>query len=193
VAITFSGEFSTPRTPDEVYDLLSDATKFGPLLPDFESMTVQDATHFTVKLRVAVGNIRGSAEIKMELSQAVRPTRAQYQGRGVAMGSQISIRTSFDLAPVAEGTRIAWTGEASIAGKLASLAGGLLEPVSRKNIERLIDGLQRALAHPATVIGVVPDEVVAPGELAAPEPAQEEPGPSEPATPSERSPKREGE
>ncbi len=123
MAITFSGEFTSPRTPDEVYDFLCDANKFGPLLPDFESMSVEDATHFTVKVRVVVGNIRGSAEIKMELSQAVRPIRAQYQGRGNAVGSQIAISTGFDLSPVAEGTRIAWQGEASVFGKLA-LHGG---------------------------------------------------------------------
>ena len=58
MAITFSGEFTTPRNPDEVYDFLSDPNKFGPLLPDFQSMTVQDPRHFTVKVRVGVGNIR---------------------------------------------------------------------------------------------------------------------------------------
>ena len=133
MAITFSGEFISPRTPDEVYDFLSDPSKFGPLLPDFESMSVEDATHFTVKVRVAVGPIRGSAALKMELSEAVRPSRAQYRGRGAAVGSQIVISAGFDLSPVAEGTKIGWQGEASITGKLASMAGGMLEPLSKKN------------------------------------------------------------
>ena len=75
MAITFSGEFISPRSPDEVYDFLCDPNKFAPLLPDFESMTLQDATHFTVKVRVGVGNIRGTAEIKMQLAEASRPTR----------------------------------------------------------------------------------------------------------------------
>jgi len=78
VAITFSGEFTSPRSADEVYDFLCDPKKFGPLLPDFESMSVQDATHFTLKVRVGVGNVRGTAEIKMELAESIRPTRAQY-------------------------------------------------------------------------------------------------------------------
>ena len=101
MAITFSGEFTSPRTPDEVYDFLSDPNKFAPLLPDFESMSVQDATHFTVKVRVGVGNIRGSAEIKMELAEASRPHRALYKGQGTAVGSQIKISAGFDLSPLA--------------------------------------------------------------------------------------------
>jgi carbon monoxide dehydrogenase subunit G len=148
LAITFSGEFISPRTPDEVYDFLCDAHKFGPLLPDFESMTVEDATHFTVNVRVAVGPIRGSAKLKMELSEAVRPSRAQYRGRGNAAGSEIVISAGFDLSPVAEGTKIGWQGEASISGKLASMAGSMLEPLSKKNMQKLIDGLQWSLDYP---------------------------------------------
>lgn len=149
MAITFSGEFTSPRTPDEVYDFLSDPNKFAPLLPDFESMSVQDATHFTVKVRVGVGNIRGSAEIKMELAEASRPQRALYKGQGTAVGSQVKISAGFDLSPLPEGTKVAWQGEAGVFGKLASMAGGMLEPLSKKNIQKLIDGLKWALTWPA--------------------------------------------
>jgi carbon monoxide dehydrogenase subunit G len=176
LAITFSGEFISPRTPDEVYDFLCDAHKFGPLLPDFESMSVEDATHFTVRVRVAVGPIRGSAELKMELSEAVRPSRAHYQGRGNAAGSQIVISAGFDLLPVAEGTKIAWQGEASITGKLASMAGSMLEPLSKKNMQKLIDGLRWSLDNPLAqaITQPAPEVERPPVELAEPGP-QEEP------------------
>jgi carbon monoxide dehydrogenase subunit G len=146
VAINFTGEFTAPRSPEEVFEFLADPNRFGPLLPDFESMTVQDATHFTVKVRVGVGNIRGTAEIKMELAEATRPQRAVYKGHGTAVGSQITIRAGFDLSPMPESTRVAWQGEANVFGKLASMAGGMLEPLAKKNIQKLIDGLRRALS-----------------------------------------------
>ena len=176
MAITFSGEFTSPRTPDEVYDFLCDANKFGPLLPDFESMSFEDATHFTVKVRVVLGNIRGMAEIKMELAESVRPIRAQYQGRGNAMGSQIEISIGFDLSPLPEGTRIAWQGETSVLGTLALLAGGMLEPVSRKNIHQLMDGLRSSLAYPPA-----PSEAVQSAPVQAPQ--QELPSAAEQGTP----------
>ena len=148
MAIKFSGEFTTARSPEEVFDFLSDPGKFGPLLPDFQSMTQQDSTHFSVKVKVGVGNIRGSAEIKMELTEAVKPLRAQYKGQGNAVGSQVTVSAGFDLSPAAESTRVAWQGEAGVFGKLAAMAGGMLEPLGRKNIQKLIDGLQKALAEP---------------------------------------------
>ena len=142
MAINFSGEFTTPRAPEEVFDFLSDPNRFGPLLPDFQSMTMQDPTHFTVKVKVGVGNIRGSADLKMELSEAVKPLRAHYKGQGTAVGSQVTVSAGFDLSALPEGTKVVWQGETSIFGKLASMAGGMLEPLGRKNIQKLIEGLQ---------------------------------------------------
>ncbi len=148
MAIQFLGEFIAPRSPEEVFEFLSDPNKFAPLLPDFQSMSLQDATHFTVKVKVGMGNIRGSAELKMELSEAVKPLRAQYKGQGTAVGSQVTVSAGFDLSPQPEGTRVAWQGETSVFGKLASMAGGMLEPLGKKNIQKLIDGLQKALVKP---------------------------------------------
>ena len=141
MAINFSGEFTTPRSPDEVFDFLSDPSKFAPLLPDYQSMSMQDASHFTVKVKVGVGNIRGSAELKMELTEAVKPQRAQYKGQGTAVGSQVNVVAGFDLEPNGSTTKVVWKGETSIFGKLASMAGGMLEPLGRKNIQKLIEGL----------------------------------------------------
>jgi uncharacterized protein len=148
LAINFSGEFTTPRSPEEVFDFLSDPSKFAPLLPDYQSMSMQDATHFTVKVKVGVGNIRGSAELKMELTEAVKPQRAQYKGQGTAVGSQVNVIAGFDLEPNGVTTKVVWKGETSVFGKLASMAGGMLEPLGRKNIQKLIEGLQKALSEP---------------------------------------------
>jgi uncharacterized protein len=145
MAIKFSGEFEVKRPPEEVYDFLTDPNKFGPLLPDFQGMTVQDATHFTVKVNVGISYIKGVAEVKMELVQAERPKRAQYKGQGSVAGGNVSFIAGFDLSAVDAGTKVLWQGEAQIFGRLMSVAGGLLEPLGKKNVQKLIDGLQAAL------------------------------------------------
>jgi len=145
MAIKFGGEFEVPRKPDEVYVFLTDPQKFAPLLPDFQGMTVQDATHFTVKVNVGISYIKGTADVKMELAQAERPQRAQYRGQGSVAGGNVSLIAGFDLTPHGAGTKVAWQGEAQIFGRLTSLAGGLLEPLGKKNLQKLIDALQAAL------------------------------------------------
>ena len=145
MAIKFGGEFEVKRKPEEVYDFLTDPKKFAPLLPDFQGMSAQDPTHFTVKVNVGISYIKGVAEVKMELTQADRPHRAQYKGNGRVSGGNVALTAGFDLTPAANGTKVAWQGEAQVFGGLASVAGGLLEPLGKKNVQKLIDGLQAAL------------------------------------------------
>lgn len=145
MAIKFGGEFEVRRRPEEVYDFLTDPNKFAPLLPDFQALKVEDPKHFTVKINVGISYIKGTAEVKMELAEADRPRRAQYKGQGSVAGGNVSMMAGFDLASASAGTKVAWQGEAQIFGRLASVAGGLLEPLGKKQVQKLIDGLQAAL------------------------------------------------
>ena len=146
MAIRFSGEFEVKKKPEEVYDFLTDPGRFAPLLPEFQSLLEQDPTHFAVKVNVGISYIKGSADVRMELAEADRPRRAQYKGQGAVAGGSVTMVAGFDLAKTALGTKVNWQGEAQIFGRLASVAGGLLEPLGKKQIQKLIDGLQSALA-----------------------------------------------
>jgi uncharacterized protein len=145
MAIKFGGDFEVQRSPEEVFDFLTDPHKFAPLLPDFQGMDVVDERHFAVRVNVGISYIKGTANVKMELAEANRPIRAQYRGQGSVAGGNVSLTAGFDLVPAARGTKVAWQGEAQIFGRLTSVAGGLLEPLGKKNVQRLIDGLQAAL------------------------------------------------
>jgi carbon monoxide dehydrogenase subunit G len=147
MAIKFDGAFEVKRKPEEVYDFLSDPSRFAALLPDFQGLSIQDSTHFTLKVNVGISYIKGVAEVKMELAEAERPRRAQYKGQGSMAGGNVSLMAAFDLSQLdgGGGTRVAWQGEAQVFGRLASVAGGLLEPLGKKQVQKLIDGLQAAL------------------------------------------------
>jgi uncharacterized protein len=146
MAIKFGGEFEVKRTAEEVYDFLTDPNKFAPLLPDFQGLSTQDSAHFTVKVNVGISYIKGTADVKMELAESERPKHAQYQGQGTVAGGNVSLTAGFELSRVDGGTKVAWQGEAQIFGRLTSVAGGLLEPLGRKNVQKLIDGLRAALS-----------------------------------------------
>ena len=145
MAIKITGEFEIKRNPEEVFAFLTDPEKFAPLLPDYVGMAKQDESHFTVKVNVGISYIKGVAEVKMELAEAERPRRAQYKGQGSVAGGNVSLVAGFDLSPNGDGTKVAWQGEAQVFGRLTSVAGGLLEPLGKKQVQKLIDGLQKAL------------------------------------------------
>jgi uncharacterized protein len=148
MAIKFGGEFVVNLKRQEVYDFLTDPQRFAPLLPEYQGMTLEDPTHFTVKVKVGISYIRGTAEVKMNLAEAAPPDHALYKGQGSVAGGSSTMTAGFNLQEVPEGTKVNWNGEAQVFGKLASMAGGLLEPLAKKNVEQLIHGLQTALSAP---------------------------------------------
>jgi len=144
--IKFNGDFTIKKTPQEVYDFLVDPKRFCPLLPDYQSMEILDDKNFLVKLSVGISHIRGTAAVKMSLVETLSPNRAVYEGRGEVPGGSASLRAGFDLQSSAGGaTKVVWLGQSNVVGRIASLAGGMLEPLAKKNVQKLIDGLQKAL------------------------------------------------
>lgn len=145
MAIKLGGEFQVKRSADEVYDFLTDPNRFAPLLPDFQKVTVQDATHFNIQVKVGISYIKGTADLNLQLTDSARPTRAQYKGEGKVAGGNVAVTAGFTLAPSDSATKVIWQGEAQVFGRLTSVAGGLLEPLGKKNVQKLIDALQAAL------------------------------------------------
>jgi carbon monoxide dehydrogenase subunit G len=146
VAIKFGGEFEVGRQREEVYEFLTDPNRFAPLLPEFRGVTVQDAEHFTISVNVGISHIKGVADVRLHLAESLRPERAQYKGQGSVAGGNVNMVAAFDLTPAGTGTRVAWHGEAQVFGRLTSVAGGLLEPLGKKQVQKLIDGLREALS-----------------------------------------------
>jgi carbon monoxide dehydrogenase subunit G len=145
--IKLTGDFTVQKTPEEVYNFLVDPSRFCPLLPDFQGMEVVDAKNFLVKVKVGISHIRGTAAVKMTLVEEVCPKQAVYEGRGEVPGGSTMIRAQFQLEDAPGGqTKVIWSGQSSVLGRIISLSGGLLEPLGKKSVQKLIDGLQKALA-----------------------------------------------
>src|SRR4029077_9592911 len=94
---------------------------------------------------VGISYIKGAADVKMELTEGQPAQRAQYKGQGSMAGGNVTVVAVFDLAAVESGTKVNWKGEAQVFGRLTSVAGGLLEPLGKKQVQKLIDSLQTAL------------------------------------------------
>ncbi len=148
-----SGAFLTTRTAEGVFDLIADPQRFAPLLPDFESMSIQDATHFSMRIVIAIGQLSGHANLTMELRDAVRPRRVEYRGEGIIAGSQLTFAMQFDLEPAEAVTEVSWQGEVSVDGMLAFMAASTIESMGRRNFELMAERLQNSLGEEAASSG----------------------------------------
>ena len=154
-----SGTLLTPRTPDEVFNLLAKPEQFAPILPDFESMAILDPTHFSLRIAIALGEMRGHANLAMELVEAERPARVCYRGQGIVAGSQLNLGLEFQIASSDRATEVRWRGEFSLDGGLAFVFASLLEPMGRKHFERLAERLDAQLNRfePAADVPACPE------------------------------------
>jgi carbon monoxide dehydrogenase subunit G len=147
MAISFNGEFTVDASREEAYDFLSNPEKFAPCLPTYENIAMKDERTGNVTVRVGVGKIRGSAVVELTLKDEHAPDHAAYDGKGKIMGSAFNLATVFDLEEVdGGGTLVKWSGDLTMFGKLVALAGGLIKPLAKKDIKRLVDALQGALS-----------------------------------------------
>ena len=148
--MTHSGSFLTSHSAEEVFDLLANPERFAPLLPDFESMSLEDPTHFTVTIGIAVAQINGHANLAMELREPVLPSFLEYHGQGLVAGSQLNLSLQFRLAPSGAMTEVSWQGEFSLDGMLALIAGSLIEPMGRKHFDLMAERLRISLRPDAS-------------------------------------------
>jgi carbon monoxide dehydrogenase subunit G len=144
VSYTFTGDFTVPTSRDEVYAVLSDVTRFAPLLPTYLSHELKEDGSALVKVKVGVGKISGTGEVVLTAEETVAPLRARYAGKGKVMGGVFNLKAGFELEDVGTDlTRVAWQGEMAMFGKLVSLAGGVVKPVAEHDINRMIQAIQQ--------------------------------------------------
>lgn len=146
MAIEFDGVFEVDTPRQEAYSVLSDVNRFAPLLPTYQSHEACDDGTANVKVKVGVGKIRGTAVVNLELVENRPPESATYAGKGKIMGGAFNLTAAFDLVENGPGkTKVQWRGALTIMGKLVSLAGGLIRPVAKKQIDHLVDAIKQAL------------------------------------------------
>jgi carbon monoxide dehydrogenase subunit G len=74
-----------------------------------------------------------------------------YVGKATMAGGNVDLNAGFDLRAEGNGTVVKWNGNAQVFGRLTSIAGGLLEPLARKNVQKVIASLQQAMNGAATL------------------------------------------
>lgn len=146
--VNLNGQFEAAAEPEAVYDFITDPDKFAPILPYFKGLTKTSETEFTVTLEVGVPQIRGKSDVQTKRISAERPTFVKYQLSGRHALGIMDAKMTFEIEPLGVGSRVDWTVEAIVSGKLASLAQGILIPLANRQIKSLAQAAQNALGGP---------------------------------------------
>jgi uncharacterized protein len=168
------GEYLFDSRVQDVWDALFDPSVLAAVLPGCEKLDLVDGK-YVGDIKVKVGPIQGKFTGKVDLLDKVEPTsyRMIIDGRG----QQGFVNATANIALAAEGeqTRIRYTSESQIGGKIASVGQRLVETSAKAIVKQSLEGLNEniklrvaAFAAHARATPEAPPPVVAAPAVAAP-------------------------
>lgn len=131
--------FAAPR--DQVFAALVDPAVVASALPGVREWDASDPDRWTMSIRVPVP-LAPALRVAVEVLEREAPARARLRGAGGALGGGARVDTSFDLDELQLGhTLMRWAAEIELSGFLSTLLGATIEPLARRQAERMLDAI----------------------------------------------------
>lgn len=111
-------------------------------LPDVAESSVADADHFSVKVGVGAGRVKGTLDISFETLEKEAGHHAMPKGHGKGMQSTVDIAMRISLEDTQGGSQARWVAEASLGGLLANLGGRLTDGIATKYTREITDNIR---------------------------------------------------
>jgi carbon monoxide dehydrogenase subunit G len=143
-AMDLSGVYEIAAPRQRVWEALTEADSLARILPGCEHLEATGENSYAAVASVKVGPIRARfrGKVRLEDMLHLESFRIVGSGDGGASG-QAKGAAVIRLEETGSGTRIAYTAETVMSGKLAALGGRLVEAVSMRNIRLMMEALER--------------------------------------------------
>lgn len=144
--LSYSLEVDAPRS--RVWAMLRDPQVMAPAIPGFQSLEVLDSQTFRVQIAQSVGPFRARVELVMVLSEIVHDQTLAASER-ISGNGRSWLRIPYvvvELESIADdGTRLSFSVEFSLAGKLDTLGYPLVKQKADKMARRFGENLKLGL------------------------------------------------
>jgi uncharacterized protein len=142
------GSVTIPAAPEQVWQALNDPEVLRLCIPGCEEVRQISVQEMHARLLLKMGPVRANFVGKVLLTD-VRPPLGytlNFEGSGgsagFARGSSV-----ITLTPVADGTQLDYTAQASVAGKLGQIGGRLMDASARQLADRFFAAFKAQLTE----------------------------------------------
>lgn len=149
------GSVTIPSAPDKVWQALNDPEVLRLSIPGCEEVRQISPDEMHARVLLKLGPVRANFVGKVRLSD-VRPLQGytlNFEGSGgsagFAKGSSV-----VTLSAVAEGTRLDYSTQAAVAGKLGQIGGRLIDASARQLADRFFESFKAQLGAPAPALAL---------------------------------------
>jgi carbon monoxide dehydrogenase subunit G len=128
-----TGEQLIPQSQDVTWRALNDTAVLKDCIPGCESIEQTGNNEYQMVMTARVGPVNAKFKGKMTLSDIIAPQsyRLAFEGQGGVAGFARG-EASVHLSPKDGGTKLAYSANAMIGGKLAQVGSRLIDGVAKK-------------------------------------------------------------
>ena len=136
---------AAPRA--QVWAALNDSTVLARCIPGCQALEDVSTSERKARVAVKIGPVRATfnGTIRVVDPHPDEGCELQFEGSGGAAG-MVKGRSHVTLTDEPGGTRLHYTTEASIAGKLGQVGGRMIDAASKQTAEQFFEAFQRELA-----------------------------------------------
>jgi len=139
--LTGSGSAEVPVPPQQVWDTLLDPIKLAAVIPGCRELNQIAENSYTADVAIGVGAVRGRFQAQVQLSDLDPPNSIVLSGGMTGPLGSSSGAGHVTLTATAGGTRVDYTYNADITGKVAAVGGRMLDGTARVLVDQFFKRL----------------------------------------------------
>jgi uncharacterized protein len=145
-----NGEVVVSAPRERVWRALNDSALLRTCIPGCEEITDESPTVRLLRIMVKMGPVRARFLGRVTVSEAEPPLRClmSFEGSGGAAG-MASGESHVELFEDGDTTRLTYTVNAAIGGKLGQIGGRMVDASAKQLADQFFNSLREQLAAPA--------------------------------------------
>lgn len=164
-----TGEYRIPAPRQKVWEALNDPDILKQCIPGCESVEKVSDTELTAKVRAKVGPVSARFGGKVTLSDLDPPNGYRISGEGTGGPAGFAKGgATVKLADDGDGTKLSYSVEANVGGKLAQIGSRLIDATARKMADDFFAKFAEVVGAGAPAPAAAPTRAEAPPTEAAP-------------------------
>jgi carbon monoxide dehydrogenase subunit G len=146
----FAGELTVKAPRTAVFEALRDARFFASCVEGVHDLAEIGPDRYAAVFDTKVAYMKFSFKVTVELVRAQAPSEIEAKVEGAPLGvvGRLTATSLTTLSEVGDETRIAYTVDATLSGKLGSLGQPVLRAKSREMEKQFVARLQAAFDQP---------------------------------------------
>ena len=145
-----AGALTLPATPEEVWSLLTDASRLAPLLPGCERLEPDGPDRYKAAVKFGIAAISGKYAGTLEFAEKKPPHSLVLKMDGKGLPGFVKGEGRIELAAKGSDTELTYSGEAQVGGLMASVGQRMLDAAARKIVQQFFESAKAELASART-------------------------------------------